>query len=66
MRTRLARRGHDLILVARDGERLAKLAAALTAKTGVKADVLRADLTIGADIAKVEKRLRTTRRSPCW
>ena len=54
---RLARRGHDLILVARDGDRLAKLAAEVTGKYRIKADVLKADLTARGDVAKVEKRI---------
>ena len=42
---RLARRGYDLILVARDRERLTKLAAEINASTGRKAEPLPADLT---------------------
>jgi short-subunit dehydrogenase len=56
---RLAKRGYDLILVARDKERLDALAARLTAETGVKTDVLQADLTSRPDLLKVEERLRT-------
>jgi hypothetical protein len=55
---RLARRGHDLILAARDESRLGELAARLRAETGVKVDVVRADLTDVADVRKLEKRLR--------
>jgi short-subunit dehydrogenase len=54
---RLARRGHDLILVARDTGRLGALAARLRSETGVKVDVITADLTSKADLAKVEARL---------
>ena len=54
---RLARRGFDLLLVARDGERLRNLAASLSRETGVTVDVLRADLTEKDDVAKVEARL---------
>ncbi|MDB5430585.1 MAG: family NAD(P)-dependent oxidoreductase [Caulobacter sp.] len=54
---RLAKRGHDLVLVARDEARLTALAAKLTAETGVKVDVLRADLTVKADLKAVEQRL---------
>ena len=54
---RLARRGHDLILVARDAARLNALAEKLRAETGRTIDVLRADLTDSADVAKVEQRL---------
>ena len=55
---RLAKRGYDLILVARDKARLDALAARLHAEAGVKVDVLRADLTVKADMAAVEQRLR--------
>lgn len=55
---RLARRGYDLILVARDGARLSALASKLTAQTGVQAEVLQADLLDKADLALVEARLR--------
>lgn len=54
---RLARRGHDLILVARDEARLSALAARLSAETARTIEVLRADLTNPADLAAVERRL---------
>jgi len=54
---RLARRGYDLILVARDAGRMEALAARLHEETGRKIDVLPADLTNRADLAKVEARL---------
>ncbi|MFC3712294.1 SDR family NAD(P)-dependent oxidoreductase [Sphingoaurantiacus capsulatus] len=54
---RLARRGHDLILVARDAARLTALADRLRAETGVAVDVLPADLTDRAQLAKVEARI---------
>jgi len=41
---RLACRGYDLIMVARDQKRLAELARRLTAETGINAEVLQADL----------------------
>ena len=56
---RLARRGYDLILVARDRVRLAGLATQLSADTGRKAEVLTADLTLKADLLRVEERLRS-------
>jgi short-subunit dehydrogenase len=56
---RLARRGHDLILIARDRDRLAGLATQLSADTGCKAEVLSADLTRKADLLRVEERLRS-------
>src|ERR1700760_1137733 len=55
---RLAHRGYDLILVARDKDRLTALAAKLSAEAGVKAEVLPADLTSKADLLKIEQRLR--------
>ncbi|MET3464410.1 SDR family NAD(P)-dependent oxidoreductase [Variovorax atrisoli] len=56
---RLARRGFDLILVARNRERLEALAAKLVRETGRKVEVLPADLTNRQDIAQVEAALRT-------
>jgi short-subunit dehydrogenase len=55
---RLARRGHDLVLVARDKDRMAVIADRLRRETGVSIDVLPADLTEPADLARVETRLR--------
>lgn len=54
---RLARRGYDLVLVARDKARLEKLAAKLHNETGQMVSVLTADLTTRADVAMVEARL---------
>jgi hypothetical protein len=59
---RFAHRGHDLVLVARDGARLDAVAARLRAETGVAVDVVVADLTRPADIAGVEARLRDDAR----
>lgn len=56
---RLAKRGYDLLLVARDATRLNALAEKLTAEQGIKVDVLPADLTDRADVRKVEARLRS-------
>ncbi|MFV3130987.1 SDR family NAD(P)-dependent oxidoreductase [Niveispirillum sp. KHB5.9] len=56
---RLAKRGHDLILVARDGNRLAALAARLQAEYGVKVDVLPADLGSKTGVDAVAARLTT-------
>ena len=58
---RLARRGHDLVLVARNAARLNALAANLARETGRTVDVLPADLNDKADLAKVEARLREDR-----
>lgn len=55
---RFARRGHDLVLVARDKARLDALAIRLRADSGVAVEVLQADLTQPADLAAVETRLR--------
>lgn len=55
---RLARRGHDLVLVARDTKRMEELAKRLRLETGVTVDILVADLTKAEDLAKVEARLR--------
>jgi uncharacterized protein len=55
---RLAKRGYDLILVARDQERLNQLAQEIKAKTGRKAETLTADLTVKSDLLRVEDRLR--------
>jgi short-subunit dehydrogenase len=54
---RLARRGYDLILVARDAAKLSALAAQLTAATGRQADTIAADLGVTADLRRVEQRL---------
>ena len=56
---RLARRGHDLILVARRADKLAALADQLRSETGVSVDVIAADLANPDDLARVEARLRT-------
>ena len=54
---RLARRGHDLILVARDASRMETLAEKLRAETGRAVEVLAADLTDGDDLNRVAKRI---------
>lgn len=56
---RLAARGYDLVLVARDATRLGQLAERLRRAHGVVADVLPADLTVADDRARVESVLRT-------
>jgi uncharacterized protein len=58
---RLARRGFDLVLVARNQDRLQALAAKLTAETGRKIETIAADLTDKKDIARVEAAIRTNR-----
>lgn len=59
---RFARRGHDVVLVARNAARLEALAARLRQETGVTAEILQADLTRPDDLAAVEARLREDRR----
>jgi short-subunit dehydrogenase len=55
---RLAWRGHDLVLVARDAARLEALATRLSGETGRRVDILAADLTDPAALRRVEARLR--------
>jgi uncharacterized protein len=49
----LAAQGNDIVLVARDSERLEAVAAELRRDQGVTVDVLRADLSIEAELATV-------------
>lgn len=56
---RLARRGHDLVLVARNHDRLNQLARRLARETGRSVEALVADLDDPGDLARVEARLRT-------
>lgn len=51
---RLARRGYDLLLVARRGDRLQNLAAKLKQAHGIKAETLVADLEHEDDLARLE------------
>jgi len=55
---RLARRGYDLILVARNKPKLEAVAKTLAAQTGVRVTVLPADLTAGEELHRVERVLR--------
>jgi short-subunit dehydrogenase len=55
---RLAKRGYDLILVARSEARLKELSTRLTSETGRSSTPLLADLNDKADLAKVEAILR--------
>lgn len=59
---RFARRGHNLVLVARDEARLDTLAIRLRQENGVAVDVLQADLTKSSDLIAVEARLRDDTR----
>lgn len=54
---RLSKRGHDLVLVARNGVRMEKLAQGIRQASGREVEILVADLTQSADIAKVAQRL---------
>ncbi len=56
---RLARRGYDLILVARNQARLNELAKRLTDQTGRSIEVVAADLGNKADLARVANVLKT-------
>lgn len=54
---RLAKRGHDLVLVARNQARMDALAERLRADTGRKVEVVPADLTDGDDLDRIAKLL---------
>ena len=58
----LAGSGHDLVLVARDAARLEELAVALRAEFGIEVEVLPADLSDRAQMARVEERLADAAR----
>lgn len=55
---RMARRGHDLVLVARNRERLEAVSTRLSDETGRYIENIVADLGVPADLARVEQRLR--------
>src|ERR1700760_1133425 len=55
---RLAKRGYDLILVARNEQRLTAVADRLRGETGRQVTTLPADLNNSADLAKIEALLR--------
>jgi hypothetical protein len=59
---RLARRGYDLILVARDAERLKAAARRITDATGRIVEVIGADLTVQEDQRSIERILQTDER----
>ena len=50
---RLAARGYDLIMVARDGNRLESMRADLEHRHGIVADVFPADLTVDDDVSRL-------------
>jgi short-subunit dehydrogenase len=55
---RFAQRGHNLVLVARDKNRLDALSSRLSEKYQIAVDVIQADLTQTNDLTTVETRLR--------
>ena len=55
---RLAKRGYDLFLVARDGQRLGEVAKRLSQQYGTKVESLAADLTDKSALLKLEAQLR--------
>jgi short-subunit dehydrogenase len=58
---RLARRGEDLVLVARGAEGLERIAAQIREDTGRTVEVLPLDLTESGDLAALEARIREDR-----
>jgi len=58
----LAARGYDLVLVARDEDRLASSAATLYAASGIEVETMSADLANREDVARVAKRVESTER----
>ncbi|MBF6987544.1 SDR family NAD(P)-dependent oxidoreductase [Cupriavidus sp. IK-TO18] len=56
---RLARRGHDLILVARNRSRLEALARRISDDTGRSVEIVTADLGQAADVRRIEELLRS-------
>ncbi|MGO7165406.1 SDR family NAD(P)-dependent oxidoreductase, partial [Rhizobium johnstonii] len=58
---RLAKQGYNLILVARNGERLKALASRLTDETGRTVETVVADLGYRADLARIEGVLKDDR-----
>lgn len=58
---RLAARGHDLIVVARDGNRLEALKLELEQRHGIEVEAFPADLTIDTDVSLLAERMT---RSP--
>jgi short-subunit dehydrogenase len=59
---RLAKRGYDLILVARNRERLDALAKRVAGETGRSIEIVSADLSDKADLGRIETLLRTDTR----
>ncbi|MDO8143477.1 MULTISPECIES: SDR family oxidoreductase [Isoptericola] len=60
----LATARHDLVLVARDGERLDRVAGQIRAAAGVHVEVIQADLARHDDVTRVAERLTVTGADP--
>ncbi|WP_269431407.1 SDR family NAD(P)-dependent oxidoreductase [Terracidiphilus gabretensis] len=54
---RLAKRGYDLILVARSKDKLDEVAKQIESSTGRKAETVQADLSVTADVKRIADRL---------
>ena len=54
---RLAKRGYDLILVARSKDKLDEVAKQIQSSTGRKAETIQADLSVAADVKRIADRL---------
>src|ERR1700722_10021419 len=54
---RLAKRGHDVILVARSKDKLDEVAKQIQTTSGRKTESIQADLTIPADVKRIADRL---------
>lgn len=54
---RLADQGYDLLLVARSGARLERVASAIRERTGRDVETVIADLTVAADVARIGARI---------
>lgn len=55
----LGARGHDLVLVSNEADRLAEVCAELAGTCGVEVEAVPADLSVRADVARVAERART-------
>jgi uncharacterized protein len=58
----LARRGHDLLLVARDSDRLTQAASSLASRLGVETEAFPADLTREDDVTRLAERIAASPR----
>ncbi len=58
----LASKGYDLVLVARDKKRLQERAKSLSKKYKINVEILQADLSVPAQLARVEKRLSNSKK----